>query len=187
MTIEEAIQHAEEVAEKNEWFDKNCLESMQCKKCAEEHRQLAAWLKDYKRLLEQESTDPCETCEYAEGSPFCLQYCPYDAERTKEQKPCSDAVSRQEVLDQTYLWSKDEFLRVTNPFDYLRKRINSLQPVTPQPKTLHCKDCKWWKDSDGVYRRGVRAESKCPINNVSVNHGFGYCYMFEPQESGEKE
>lgn len=40
-----------------------------------------------------------------------------------------DCVSRQEVLDQIYLWSKDEFLRVTNPFHYLRKRINSLQPI----------------------------------------------------------
>ena len=53
-----------------------------------------------------------------------------------EQQPCDDAISRQEVLDQTYLWSKDEFLRVTNPFDYLRKRINSLSPVNPQePQT----------------------------------------------------
>ena len=54
MTLEEAIKHAEEVAEQNEWFEKNCLESMQCKECAEGHRQLAEWLKDYKRLLEQE-------------------------------------------------------------------------------------------------------------------------------------
>lgn len=67
-----------------------------------EFRQLAEWLKDYKRLLEQQT--------------------------------CEDAISRQEVLDQTYLWSKDEFLRVTNPFDHLRKRINSLPPVTPQQK-----------------------------------------------------
>lgn len=52
-----------------------------------------------------------------------------------EQQPCSDAISRQAVLEQTYNWSKDEFLRVTNPFDYLRKRINSLPPVNPQPKT----------------------------------------------------
>ena len=28
----------------------------------------------------------------------------------------SDAISRQAVLEQTYLWSKDEFLRITNPF-----------------------------------------------------------------------
>jgi len=35
--------------------------------------------------------NPCEICGYAEGSPFCLQYCPYDAERKKEQEPCKDA------------------------------------------------------------------------------------------------
>ena len=67
------------------------------------------------------------------------------------------------------------------------KMINSSSSVTPKPKTGHCKDCKWWKDSDGMYRRGVGAESKCPINNVSVNHGLGYCYMYEPQERSDKE
>lgn len=50
---------------------------------------------------------------------------------------CDDCISRQEVLDQTYLWSKDEFLRVTNPFDYLRKRINSLLSVTPTEEVAH--------------------------------------------------
>jgi len=55
----------------------------------------------------------------------------------KKFEPCSDAISRQAVLNQTYLWSKDEFLRITNPFDYLRKRINDLPPVNPQePKTV---------------------------------------------------
>ena len=49
----------------------------------------------------------------------------------------------------------------------------------------HCRDCKWWKDSDGVYRRGVSAESKCPINRTEVLEGNGYCYMFEPQESDD--
>lgn len=56
----------------------------------------------------------------------------------------------------------------------------------PSAEPKKCKDCKWWKDSDGVYRRGIGAESKCPINNVSVNHGLGYCYMFEPQERSEE-
>jgi len=55
----------------------------------------------------------------------------------EEQEFCEDYISRQEVLDQIYLWSKDEFLRVTNPFDYLQKRINSLSPVIPQPKIGH--------------------------------------------------
>ena len=55
MTLDEAIKHAEEVAEQNEWFEENYLENKGCKECAKEHRQLAEWLKDYKRLLEQES------------------------------------------------------------------------------------------------------------------------------------
>ena len=49
-----------------------------------------------------------------------------------EQETYNDAISRQAVIEQTYNWSKDEFLRVTNPFDYLRKRINSLPSVKPQ-------------------------------------------------------
>lgn len=59
------------------------------------------------------------------------------AEDSLKKKICIDAVSREEVLDQTYLWSKDEFLRITNPFDYLRKRINTLLPVTPVEKVGH--------------------------------------------------
>lgn len=39
MTLEEAIIHAESVA------------NSKCDKCGEEHRQLAEWLKDYQRLL----------------------------------------------------------------------------------------------------------------------------------------
>ena len=63
-------------------------------------------------------------------------------------------------------------------------RIIAMPSVTPQePKTGHCKDCKWWKDKDGVYRRGIGAESKCPINRREVMEGMGYCFMFEPQES----
>ena len=41
------------------------------------------------------------------------------------------------MFAETYNWSKDEFLRVTNPFDYLRKRINSLSSVTPAEKVGH--------------------------------------------------
>lgn len=151
MTIEEAIKHAEEVAEDNErnagWFydkERSCYKKKYIKYAAE-HRQLAEWLRDYKRL--------------------------------KEQEPCEDCISREAARDLMY--HKQEPL---NEYD-----LDTLPSVTPQPKTGRCKDCKWWKDSDGVYRRGVRAESKCPINNVSVNHGFGYCYMFELQErSGEE-
>lgn len=126
-----------------------------------------------------------------------------------EQEPCGDAISREDAVHalRKALWDYEDktekqfrerddldyeewyfhriFVQAMNDEDV--EAICKLPPVTPQPKTGHCKDCKWWKDSDGVYRRGVGAESKCPINNVSVNHGLGYCYMYEPQESEEKE
>jgi len=48
MTIDEAIKHAEEVASR--LFD----DRVHCIKCAEEHQQLAAWLKELKQLKEKE-------------------------------------------------------------------------------------------------------------------------------------
>ena len=54
MTIEDAIRHCIEVAE-------GCT----VKECAEDHRQLADWLRDYKRLLAKESGNlRCRTCTH---------------------------------------------------------------------------------------------------------------------------
>ena len=64
--------------------------------------------------------------------------------------------------------------------------LSDLPSVTPQELNIeHCKDCKRWKDSDGEYRRGVNAESQCPINRKEVYEGNGYCFLYEPQESEE--
>lgn len=58
MDIDEAIRHAEEVAERN-WEMVSCYhtdegvymhEEAQCRECAEEHQQLAEWLKELKAL-----------------------------------------------------------------------------------------------------------------------------------------
>lgn len=58
MMIDEAIRHCLEVA------DYDCYNDKQMK-CAEEHRQLAEWLKDYKRLLAKESGNlRCRTCTH---------------------------------------------------------------------------------------------------------------------------
>ena len=83
MTLDEAIKHAEEVVEEQEELYKLCPASESdlfhcdgtkdckslkngknkgCPKCAEEHRQLAEWLKELKQLrdatpAEQESVD----------------------------------------------------------------------------------------------------------------------------------
>lgn len=53
-----------------------------------------------------------------------------------------------------------------------------------QPDIIRCKDCKHWKDSDGVYRRGLDAESKCPLNLKEVYEGTFFCGMAERREDG---
>jgi hypothetical protein len=58
MTLDEAIKHAEEVAEdkKAQAWEAQLQEEYgkvkSCKECAEEHRQLAEWLKELKQLRE---------------------------------------------------------------------------------------------------------------------------------------
>lgn len=93
-----------------------------------------------------------------------------------EQEPCEDCISRQAVLD---LVNSDW------KYEGLETDVASLPSVNPQ-KIGHCKDCKWWKDSDGAYRRGIGAESQCPMNRKEVYEGNGYCYMFKPQESEDE-
>lgn len=77
MTIDEAIRHCEEVAEEQEELYRICPASESemshcngtkdcrvlkngknkgCQKCAEEHRQLAGWLKELKQLRKQTKT-----------------------------------------------------------------------------------------------------------------------------------
>lgn len=64
MTIDEAIKHAEEVAEEHEselkvyenlGKDRELFkrEENSCKECGEQHRQLVEWLKELKQLREQ--------------------------------------------------------------------------------------------------------------------------------------
>ena len=66
VTLDEAIKHAEEkAAELREYSDvlsetsttPKGKEISDCLECAEEHEQLAEWLKDYKRLLEMPKGD----------------------------------------------------------------------------------------------------------------------------------
>lgn len=71
MTLDEAIKHCEEVAESEEqkykdWKgDYSHLKKIDsCIECAEEHRQLAKWLKELKAYKEDEHS--CEYCKYEE-------------------------------------------------------------------------------------------------------------------------
>ncbi len=60
MTLDEAIKHSLDVAESQDNLAMDCRFQVDaagvkaCRKCAEEHRQLARWLQDYKRLLAKE-------------------------------------------------------------------------------------------------------------------------------------
>lgn len=105
MNIDEAIKHAEEVAEskekqvKNGDWKKDSLTERNCIKCAEEHRQLAEWLRELKRLRNQERPDTewlwlgeqqdgtrwwCRNCgiHVKETTEFC-PYCGGDARKIK--------------------------------------------------------------------------------------------------------
>lgn len=96
-----------------------------------------------------------------------------------EQEPSGDdAVSRDAVKEQMIMYGFHASDMTVTEF------VEDLPSVSPQEP--RCKDCKWWKDSDGEYRRGCGAESQCPINRREVFEGNGYCYMFEPQEGRNK-
>ena len=66
MNLTEAIKHCEDVA------DYDCFTDEQ-RKCSDEHRQLADWLKDYKRLLAKESGVDfrCGNCKYDATQEMC--------------------------------------------------------------------------------------------------------------------
>ena len=60
MTLDEAILHAREVAERNRKQYKNCpsdrtdIRYQTCEECAEEHEQLAEWLEELKAYKENQ-------------------------------------------------------------------------------------------------------------------------------------
>ena len=55
MTIDEAIKHCEEVADRHDRIKQIKAVTLEECKCATEHRQLATWLKELKQLKEQMS------------------------------------------------------------------------------------------------------------------------------------
>ena len=66
MSIDEAIVHAREVAERNRKQYKNCpsdrtdIRHQTCEECAEEHEQLAEWLEELKTYREIGTVEECK-------------------------------------------------------------------------------------------------------------------------------
>lgn len=85
MTLEEAIKHAEKVAEKSDVLCEISVTEkakISNKKCAEEHRQLAEWLKLLKRILDSGDCNDCamshSQCRYAPKWGEQVRYnCPF--------------------------------------------------------------------------------------------------------------
>lgn len=77
LTLDEAIKHCEEVAEKNDkiadTFEYSLKTKSDCKECAYEHRQLAEWLRELK--------------EYKDARVGC-EYCKHNY-REQHERPCS--------------------------------------------------------------------------------------------------
>ena len=80
MTLESAIIHAEEVADRCAVTDGN-------RQCEDEHRQLAAWLRE---LQERRKVDSCEGCRHNNGKDYICLICKrhygekYEPERKTE-------------------------------------------------------------------------------------------------------
>jgi hypothetical protein len=120
MTIEEAIKRAEETAigedelckryDRASGYSRNHDETIRttdakrCEKIAQEHRQLAEWLKDYKRLLENSSEIPT-------GS--------------------DDCISRQAVEDAMYDATRAMDLNYGQIMDYI-DNLPSVTPQEPR-------------------------------------------------------
>lgn len=70
MTLDEAILHAREVAERNRKQYKNCpsdrtdIRYQTCEECAEEHKQLAEWLEELKFIRQWKSDIMDDFCKY---------------------------------------------------------------------------------------------------------------------------
>ena len=62
--------------------------------------------------------------------------------------------------------------------------LRELQERRKEPEIIFCHECKHWKDSDGVYRRGISAESKCPVNSRQVYEGTFFCGMAKRRTDG---
>lgn len=90
MTLDEAIKHCEEAAEENIKQAKHCSifgdkqVGLECVECAEEHRQLAEWLRELKEsrivldilgqfLVDADLDNCCE--ELAITDDYCEKYC----------------------------------------------------------------------------------------------------------------
>ena len=77
------------------------------------------------------------------------------------------------------LCAQAEIPEWTEECEQLAAWLRELVERRKAPEIIFCHECRYWKDSDGVYRRGINAESKCPVNSRQVYEGTFFCGMAE--------
>lgn len=80
-----------------------------------------------------------------------------DGKRKALEQQSEDCVSRAEVLKQMKEWKDCEFVKMTNPYHYLEKRIQSMPPVTPTQSWIPVSE-RLPKESDGAVLITVNGE-----------------------------
>ena len=111
----------------------------------------------------------------------------YMAIKALEQEPCDDAISREAVKE---LIKSGVSTDTYDDVEQVCKWIDALPSVTPQePKTGHCKDCKYFEYDSVAKVDGVPlivAHEMCSRwGDGCKTREDGYCFLFEPQESEE--
>ena len=83
MTLEQAIEHAREIAEEYEEYSKGSdYIADDCKECAKEHRQLEAWLTELKDRREYDELDLVFKSEGAQYEEIELPEVDFDPHKT---------------------------------------------------------------------------------------------------------
>jgi hypothetical protein len=119
------------------------------------------------------------------------------AVKALEQEPCGDCISRQAAIDafglseKTRKYGGDHSGYDTMMLYEIQQTLEDLPSVNPQePKTGHCKDCKYFEYDSWAKVNGIPlivAHEICKRwGDGCKTWEDGYCFLFEPQESEEQ-
>lgn len=97
--------------------------------------------------------------------------------KSLEQQSDIELVTKEEVLKQIKEWGDCEFVKMTNPYHYLEKRIQSMPPVTSTHDA--CKDCKHYVSASIDNTDNIYKTSYCRKHDKNVYREDFYCTDFK--------
>ena len=166
-----------------------------------------------KALVEQEPKTEQEDDYFRKIAEVAISQLRADRDRLedelakREQEPCEDAISRGELLKAIDTWDKfgvddtNSLFRLDNlslphyvpyiHYDDVVKCIKGMPSVKQEPRTGHCKDCKYFEYDSVVTADGIPlivAHEICSKwGDGCKTKEDGYCFLFEPIEEQESE